>query len=188
MRPTSGEATIFGFDLTNQSSNVKRITGLLPEEYALYEKLTVREYTQFISSLYDLKQKQYEERFQLYSDKLEMTQLSDRLIETLSKGQKQKVAFITALIPEPLVLFLDEPLANLDIKAQIVVRDIIKEYKSQNRVIVIATHLIENIISICDDIILIDNGKVLFNGSLEEFHVENNSFEDAYLKRLGVQM
>lgn len=186
MKPSSGEANIFGFDLANQSSEVKRITGLLPEEYALYEKLTVKEYTQFISSLYDLPPKLYEERFQFYSDKLEIAQLSDRLIETLSKGQKQKVAFITALISEPLVLFLDEPLANLDIKAQVVVRGIIKEYKSQNRVIVIATHLIENIISICDDIILIDNGKVLFNGSLVEFQGENNSFENAYLNRLGV--
>lgn len=181
MRPTSGTAKIFGYDLHENKNDVKRITGLLPEEYALYEKLSVYEYVQFIATLYDIPENIFEKRFADLTRRMEMKTLQYRMIETLSKGQKQKVAFITSIIHEPDVLFLDEPLANLDIHAQQVVREIIKEYQRTDRIILIATHLLVNVASTCDDLLVIDNGKISYSGALSTFQGEYASLEEAYI-------
>lgn len=181
MRPNKGTAKLNGYDLINQTEMVKRITGLLPEEYALYEKLSIWEYIEFIATLYDLPPNILKERFTELTTKLDVYDLRQRLIETLSKGQKQKVAIIAALIHEPDILFLDEPLANLDIKAQRTVRDIIASYKTKNRIILIATHLLANVQQSCDDIIIIDKGVIKFTGSIKDFKAGNEDLEDAYL-------
>ncbi len=182
MKPTSGTASIYNFDLLKDSIAVKRITGLLPEEYALYEKLTVTEYISFIASLYDVKDEDFTQRYNYFLNILEIDELKDRLIESLSKGQKQKAAIIAALIHEPQMLLLDEPLANLDVKAQITVRSLIKKYKNENRIILIATHLLDNVAAICDRVVLIRDGKILFSDSVVNFQGEYGSMEEAYLQ------
>ncbi|MCY3410886.1 MAG: ABC transporter ATP-binding protein [Candidatus Heimdallarchaeota archaeon] len=184
MRPSSGTAKVYGYDLISESKQVKSITGLLPEEYALYEKLTIFEYVEFIGKLYNMDDQTIQQRFLEYSSKLQINDLQNRLIETLSKGQKQKVAIITALIQEPQVVFLDEPIANLDVASQKVVKQIILSYKSQNRIILIATHLLENVSTICDDLLLIDEGRILYSGSIETFQKSHLSLEEAYLEYL----
>jgi ABC-type multidrug transport system ATPase subunit len=181
MKPTSGTAILNGYDLLNNTENVKRITGLLPEEYALYEKLSIWEYVEFIGTLYDMPIEIIEKRFTELAEELEILELRNRLIETLSKGQKQKVALITSLIHEPKILFLDEPLANLDVKAQRTVRNIIKSYKQQDRIILIATHLLSNVQQTCDDIVVIDHGQIEFSGSIQEFKSEYDNLEEAYM-------
>jgi len=187
MKPTAGSAKIDGYDLSNQLNDVKRITGLLPEEYALYEKLSIFEYIEFLGTLYNMDEERINKRFVKLATRLEIYQLKNRLIETLSKGQKQKVALIAALIQEPRVLFLDEPLANLDVAAQHVVRQIIREYKADNRTILIATHLLTNVELTCDYIVIIDAGKILFHGSISDFKQQADSLEEAYLNYLGVE-
>lgn len=185
MRPSSGTAKVYGFDLNSQLEDVKRNTGLLPEEYALYDKLSVFEYVEFIAKLYDLSSEELKERFALLSSKLGIFELRNRMIETLSKGQKQKVAIITAMIHEPKVLFFDEPITNLDVQSQKVVKQLIRDYKDQSRVIVIATHLMTNVEEICDDLLIIDNGKILFSGSVKAFQGKFESLEAAYLSFTG---
>ncbi|OLS25805.1 MAG: SkfA peptide export ATP-binding protein SkfE [Candidatus Heimdallarchaeota archaeon LC_2] len=182
MKPTSGTALIYNFDLLKNTTEVKRITGLLPEEHALYEKLTVTEYISFIASLYDVGDSDFNSRYQYFLNILEIEELKDRLIETLSKGQKQKAAIIAALIHEPQMLLLDEPLANLDVKAQITVRNLIKKYKNENRIILIATHLLDNVAAICDQVVLIRDGKILFSDTVINFQGEYGSMEEAYLR------
>ncbi len=184
MKPTSGTATILGFDIHSNIDDVKRITGLLPEEYALYEKLSIFEYVEFIAKLYDLSDNIIEDRFNELSKKLDIMNLRNRMIETLSKGQKQKVAIITSLIHEPDVVFFDEPISNLDVQSQRVVKQIIKEYRNSSKIIIIATHLLSNIETSCDDIIIIDAGKILFNGSIDEFKKSHDTLENAYLDYL----
>ena len=187
MKPTSGTANIRGFDLIKDSNEVKRITGLLPEEYALYEKLSIYEYIQFIATLYDVPDDEFNERLNQLINKLDLDNLKNRLIETLSKGQKQKVAFIASIIHEPLVLFLDEPMANLDVQAQRVVRKIILNYKTRSRIILIATHLLQNVQAICDDIIVIDKGEIIYSGPILDFQGDAANLEDAYLNQLSIR-
>ena len=186
MKPTKGEAWVDGFHLEREIKQVKQVTGLLPEEYALYEKLSIFEYIEFLGTLYNMTQSMINDRFQELAKRLDIWDMKDRLIDTLSKGQKQKVAIIAALIQEPHVLFLDEPLANLDVAAQRTVRQIIQEYKSENRTILIATHLMANVESTCDYIVIIDKGEIKFQGPLGEFQKDGMSLEEAYLNYLGV--
>lgn len=181
MKPTAGHALINDYHLLDEVDQVKRITGLLPEEYALYEKLSVFEYVEFLGTLYDMHPNVIRDRFQELSNRLKMNSLRDRLIDTLSKGQKQKVAIIAALIHEPMVLFLDEPLANLDVGAQREVRSIIQEYKNDNRTIMIATHLLSNVEATCDIIVIIDQGKIRYTGTVDDFKQQYDSLEEAYL-------
>lgn len=185
MRPSSGTAKVYGYDLNTELEDVKRNTGLLPEEYALYEKLSVFEYVEFIAKLYDLTSKELKERFSVLSRKLGIYELRNRMIETLSKGQKQKVAIITAMIHEPKVLFFDEPITNLDVQSQKVVKNLIRDYKDQSRVILIATHLMTNVEEICDDLLIIDKGEILYSGSVTTFQSKHESLEAAYLEFIG---
>lgn len=183
-RPTSGSAAIYGHDLENEKEQVKRITGLLPEEYALYDKLSVREYIFFIGSLYDLNTSQINERFIELAGRLDLIDIQYRLIETLSKGMKQKVAIIASIIHDPKVLFLDEPMANLDVHSQRIVHQIITEYQSASRVILIATHLLSSIENNCDIIAIINKGVINYVGPVGEF-CNGQSLENAYLKYMG---
>ncbi|MDH5401769.1 MAG: ABC transporter ATP-binding protein [Candidatus Heimdallarchaeota archaeon] len=186
MRPTSGEAYIYGYDLQKNIDDIKRITGLLPEEHALYEKLSVYEYIEFIGTLYDLDRTLIEIKFATLSEVLNLNLLRDRLIETLSKGQKQKVAILSALIHDPKILFLDEPLANLDIRAQKIVRDLIKKFKDESKIIMIATHLLSNIETICDYLVVINRGIIVFQGTIEAFKGSFENLEDAYLNMVDL--
>ena len=185
MSPTSGSAIIYGNDTVTQADEVKRKTGLLPEESALYDKLTVYEYCEFIGALYDMNKGEIREKFDILARRLDIHTMEDRLIETLSKGQKQKVSLIVAFLHSPLLLLLDEPMANLDVISQIEVKKMLREYRSQDRSIVIATHLLENVKDLCEMIVVIDKGRIRFVGSLEEFTEGEVSIEDAYLKYFG---
>ncbi len=181
MLPDSGSVEMYGYNIDNNLMDIKRITGLLPEEYALYEKLTIREYVQFIASLYDISSDTFESRFNILVKKLNLHSMENRIIETLSKGQKQKVAIICSIIHEPKVVLFDEPMANLDVRAQQIVKNIIFEYKSQSRIIVIATHLLSNVENFCNYLLVIDKGKILYQGDLVSFIGDHNSLESAYL-------
>lgn len=185
MSPTSGSAIIYGNDTVTQADEVKRKTGLLPEESALYDKLTVYEYCEFIGALYDMNKREIREKFDILARRLDIHTMEDRLIETLSKGQKQKVSLIVAFLHSPLLLLLDEPMANLDVISQIEVKKMLREYKSRDRSIVIATHLLENVKDLCEMIVVIDKGRIRFVGSLEKFTEGEISIEDAYLKYFG---
>jgi len=185
MTPTSGSAIIYGNDTVTQADEVKRKTGLLPEESALYDKLTVFEYCEFIGALYDMNKKEIREEFDKLARRLDIHTMEDRLIETLSKGQKQKVSLIVAFLHSPLLLLLDEPMANLDVISQIEVKKMLREYRSQDRSIVIATHLLENVKDLCEMIVVIDKGRIRFVGTLEEFTEGEAGIEDAYLKYFG---
>jgi len=125
------------------------------------------------------------EKFDILARRLDIHTMEDRLIETLSKGQKQKVSLIVAFLHSPLLLLLDEPMANLDVISQIEVKKMLREYRSQDRSIVIATHLLENVKDLCEMIVVIDKGRIRFVGSLEEFTEGEVSIEDAYLKYFG---
>lgn len=182
MAPTSGTAIINNHDLIKEKNEIKRLTGILPEEYALYEKLSVFEYIEFIATLYDMDNNDIVKKFNQLTKLLEISDLKNRLIETLSKGQKQKVALIASIIHDPEILFLDEPLANLDVKAQRVVKNMIDRYRSNSRLIIIATHLLSNVQAICDRVMIIDQGSLLYNDKLSKFNSGHEKIEDAYLE------
>lgn len=185
---TSGNASVGGYDIVNQSEDVKRICGFLSESPGLYSKLTGREFLEFIGELYYLPKDVISARI---DELLEIFDLEDRendLLEGYSRGMKQKVCLCAALIQDPEIIFLDEPTSNLDPAAARMVKDLISELaKKAEKTVFICTHLLDAAEELCDIIGIIDNGVLKVEGSPKEIidSVGAKDLEEAYLKIMG---
>ena len=163
---TSGRASVDGFDVLENPNEVKRRIGYLPEQPPLYYDMTVREYLIFV---YDLKNVKLDKKKHI-KEVMEMVKITDvqtRLIKNLSKGYKQRVGLAQALIGNPEVLILDEPTVGLDPKQIIEIRNVIKEL-GRERTIILSTHILQEVTAVCDKIIIISQGKIVVEDSLEE--------------------
>jgi ABC-2 type transport system ATP-binding protein len=189
IRPTSGTAHVVGYDIVTQSENVKLNTGFLPETPGLYQKLTAREFLEFVGELYYLPKELTKSRI---DELLELFGLIDRendLLEGYSRGMKQKVCLCAAIIQDPKIIFLDEPTSNLDPAAARMVKDLISELaKKAEKTIFICTHLLETAEELCDLIGIISNGELKVEGSPKEIikSVNAKNLEEAYLKVMNV--
>jgi ABC-2 type transport system ATP-binding protein len=185
---TSGNASVGGFDIVMQSIDVKRICGFLPESPGLYSKLTAREFLEFIGELYSLPK---EVIFARVDELLELFDLVGRendLLESYSRGMKQKVCLCAALIQDPNIIFLDEPTSNLDPAAARIVKDLISILaKKADKTVFICTHLLDAAEELCDIIGIIVDGELKVEGTPKEIieSVGAKDLEDAYLKITG---
>ncbi|MBY9006123.1 MAG: ABC transporter ATP-binding protein [Candidatus Lokiarchaeota archaeon] len=189
LKPSSGNAKIHGFDIINQSDNVKENTGYLPETPALYEKLTPEEYLEFIGELYYVPRSLIKKRSNELLELFELDGRKEELIGNYSKGMKQKVNICATLISDPKILFLDEPTSNLDPASAKIVKDLIKSLvKDANRTIFICTHLLNVAKELCDRIGIIDKGCLLTEGTPKEIIDSGNykNLEEAYLNILNI--
>ncbi|MFX0021896.1 MAG: ABC transporter ATP-binding protein [Candidatus Hermodarchaeota archaeon] len=187
--PTSGTAEVVGYDIINQSKQVKINCGFLPESPGLYQKLTAKEFLEFIGELYYLPKETISSRI---DELLELFNLEGRendLLEGYSRGMKQKVCLCAALIQDPKIIFLDEPTSNLDPAAARIVKDLISELaKKADKTIFICTHLLDAAEELCDLIGIIDKGELKVEGTPKEIidSVGAKDLEEAYLKIMGV--
>ncbi|MFX1390088.1 MAG: ABC transporter ATP-binding protein [Promethearchaeota archaeon] len=185
---TSGSATVGGYDILNDIQKVKMICGFLPESPGLYSKLTAREFLEFIGELYYLPK---DAIFNRINELIELFGLNGRendLLESYSRGMKQKVCLCAALIQDPEILFLDEPTSNLDPAAARMVKDLISQLsKKADKTIFICTHLLDTAEELCDIIGIIVNGEIKAEGTPKELieSVEAKNLEEAYLKITG---
>ncbi len=142
--------------------------GYLPEERGLYKKLRVGEQLRYLAELKGLPHAEVDRRIAYWLDRFEASDWAGRKVEELSKGMQQKVQFIATILPEPRLVILDEPFSGLDpINAELL-RDIILELKDAGRTILFASHRMEQVEQLCDDICLISQGQILVNGPLRE--------------------
>ncbi len=188
IRPTAGTATVGGFDIITQSRDVKMICGFLPESPGLYQKLTAKEFLEFIGELYYLPEDRIASRVNELLDIFDLEGRENDLLEGYSRGMKQKVCLCAALIQDPKIIFLDEPTSNLDPAAARMVKDLISVLaKKADKTIFICTHLLDAAEELCDKIGIIDKGALKVQGKPKEI-IESQSakdLEDAYLKIIG---
>ena len=151
---TSGEARIGEYEVGNDADvqKIRKIIGLMPDNVGLYEDLSAYRNLDFYGRLYECTEAQRTERIEHFLRMLGLWDVRDRAVRTFSKGMKQKLAIVRALIHEPRVLFLDEPTANLDPEFQKTVRDFILELKHEKRTIFLNTHNLDEAQRICDRI------------------------------------
>jgi ABC-2 type transport system ATP-binding protein len=151
---TSGEARIGEYEVGNDADvqKIRKIIGLMPDNVGLYEDLSTYRNLDFYGRLYECTEAQRTERIEHFLRMLGLWDVRDRAVRTFSKGMKQKLAIVRALIHEPRVLFLDEPTANLDPEFQKTVRDFILELKHEKRTIFLNTHNLDEAQRICDRI------------------------------------
>ncbi len=187
--PTSGTAEVVGYDIITQAKQVKINCGFLPESPGLYQKLSAKEFLEFVGNLYYLPKELISSRIEELLDIFNLRGRENDLLEGYSRGMKQKVCLCAALIQDPKIIFLDEPTSNLDPAATRMVKDLISDLaKKADKTIFICTHLLDAAEELCDQIGIIDKGKLKVEGSPQEIidSVGAKNLEDAYLKIMGV--
>jgi sodium transport system ATP-binding protein len=160
LTPTSGSATIAGFDTRTQPGSVRERIGFLATETGLYDRLTARETLRFFGRINNLSEKEITSRSDQIFDMLSMTPLADRRVGTFSTGEKQKLSLARSILHDPPVLILDEPTFGLDVMSARTVIETIHLFREQGRTIVLSTHIMRVAEKLCDRIGILYRGRV----------------------------
>ena len=162
LEPDDGEIFINGIDLKSNPLKAKQYIGYLPEGAPSYSDMIVSDFLSFIGKMRGLSNKKLSNRLEEMADQINLKEMWDRPVETLSKGFKRRVGIAQALIHDPDILILDEPTDGLDPNQKHEMRNLIKKI-SKNKAIVISTHILEEVEAVCSRAIIIANGKLLAN-------------------------
>lgn len=191
LSPTSGNARICGFDIKKDSMKVKAITGLLPETPSIYEMLTGRQFVRLISDLYQVDAKQAALRTEELLELFGLNDSADELIKGYSQGMKKKTLLTAIIVQEPKVMFLDEPTSGLDPKGARITKEILRSLCERGCTVFMTTHILEIAERMCDRIGIIDKGKLVAIGTMDELRQteaaerKDMSLEDIFLKLTG---
>ena len=170
LEPTSGSATICGFDLASQTIDVKKHVGFVPESGAVFESLTGLEYLTMVAALYAIPEKAAVERIRQFIAFFDLSfdTLTGKLLGAYSKGMRRKVVITSALLHNPPVVFFDEPLDGLDANAAVGFKALIQTLAREGKTIVYSSHILDVVERVCDRVIIIDKGKLLLDGKPDE--------------------
>lgn len=182
LRKTAGEIYIGGHD--HLSVEAKRFFSYIPETPSVYDLLTVMEHMQFIAQAYHVEN--WKEKAEKLIEIYDLGDKKDKLGRDLSKGMRQKVSICCALLPDPQLLFFDEPMIGLDPKAIRNTKKLFKELKEQGKTILVSTHLIDSVESIADRIMIMKSGNIVGNDTIENLKTQmtgdDSSLEDLFLE------
>ncbi len=186
IRPTSGAATVCGYDVQTQALQVKATTGLMPDVPHLYETLTGRQFVRFIADLYEVDVKRSEPRMEELLEVFDLTDAADALIKSYSYGMQKKILLTAVLVHEPRVLFLDEPTSGLDPKSARTAKEILRALCDRGCTVFMTTHILEIAERVCDRIGIINEGKLVAVGTMDELRQSNTAtdmnLEDIFLE------
>lgn len=165
LRPTSGWARVAGFDVVEQPAKVRASVGTLIEQHGFYERMSAEDYLGFFGQLYGMDARIRRERIQELLKNFQLSEHRKRKIGDFSKGMRQKLALSRALLHDPPVLLLDEPTSGMDPESAHLVRDSIRQLRSENRSLLICTHNLSEAEEMADQIAIIRRGKIIAQGS-----------------------
>ncbi|HEX9116854.1 MAG TPA: ABC transporter ATP-binding protein [Anaerolineae bacterium] len=189
LQPTAGTALVAGHDVVTDPLEVKRNIGYLAEHAFLYDKLTGREFLRFIAGLYRVPRSRLEARIDRLLELFDLKEKGDELIESYSKGMRQKVGIASLLVHQPRVLFLDEPTNGLDPKSARLIKDVLRQLCGQGATIFMSTHVLEIAETMCDRVAIINEGRLVAQGTLAELRgrapAPGSSLEDIFLQLTG---
>ncbi len=182
--PTSGTALINGIDIVKNPIQAKLMIGVVPETGALYETLTPIEYLALVGRLYHLERDAALEKASVFLELFGITDSSERIMTGFSRGMRQKVLISAALMHNPDILFLDEPLAGLDANTAVVLKELLRELASQGKTIFYCSHVLDVVEKVCDRVVILTEGEVVADGGVEELKemTHRASLEDAFTK------
>ncbi len=187
LQPTSGSALIGGFDVQKDPLKAKLITGFIPDRPFLYEKLTAWEFMDFVARLYEM-----ENPAARISELLELFGLSDwknELVENFSHGMKQRLVMASALLHNPKVLVVDEPMVGLDPRGARLVKNIFRDLTGQGVTVFMSTHTLEIVEQMCTRVAIINKGGIIAQGSVDELgrlaRMPDSHLEPIFLRLTG---
>lgn len=189
LKPTAGTAKIMGHDIGTEMVAAKRVMGYVPEEPVLPERLTGWEYVNYVSDIWRIKRgPEREEEIDEILTLLDIKDASDDLIETYSKGMSRKIGLVAALIHRPQVLILDEVQAGIDPRGAATIKEILNGLRAKGATILMSTHVLEIAEQMCDRIGIINDGKLIAEGTMDELRVQakgQSSLEEIFLTLTG---
>jgi len=168
LEPFGGSAFINGLNVAKDGKKVRRLVGYMPDFMGVYDDLKVFEYLEFFAAAFGIERKK---RKSIVDGVLELTDLESKksaTVDSLSRGMQQRLGLARVLIHDPKVLILDEPASGLDPRARIEIRELLRELKRMGKTIMISSHILSELEEICDHVGIIEHGKLVFSGTLEE--------------------
>jgi ABC-2 type transport system ATP-binding protein len=171
LEPTEGQAFVCGYDVMKEPAAVRQSIGYMPDFFGVYDNLTAREYLDFYAGAYKIPASK---RVSLIADLLELVNLSnkaDAYVDSLSRGMQQRLGLARCLVHDPEVLILDEPASGLDPRARIELREILKQLRAMGKTILISSHILPELAELCDEIGVIEQGRLIACGALDDVSV-----------------
>ena len=187
MRPTSGRVWLGGDDLIADPMTAKQRLGFIPDRPFVYEKLTGGEFLRFVAGLYGLEGAPVEKRIDELLEIFELSRWKDELVESYSHGMRQKLIISSALIHKPELIVVDEPMVGLDPRGARLLKDIFRGFVDRGGTVLMSTHTLEVAQVMCDRIAIIQHGKIVARGAMDELR-EQHAAGDASLEELFLKL
>ena len=184
--PTSGKVRINGFDISTDPINAKSDTGYIPDQPFLYDKLTGREFLYFSGGLYKLNKKELTKKIDQLTERLKIGDWLDKRTEDYSQGMRQRITFASALLHNPGLIVVDEPMVGLDPRSAVIVKDILKERVEEGAAVFMSTHSLHVAEELCTRIGILKDGAMIFEDKKEAVEVfmdkQKANFESFFLE------
>jgi ABC-2 type transport system ATP-binding protein len=184
LRPTSGRVTVFGHDIHADSVAARRLISYIPDEPYLYEKLSGREFLQFVGQMYGMEPRDCDWRIEELSERFGTTEYIDGLAESYSHGMKQRVVITAAILHDPKVLIVDEPMVGLDPRSARLVKDVLREMAESGVCVFMSTHTLPIAEDVASRIGIINRGVLVAEGTVDELRPQGHTstkLEDIFL-------
>lgn len=181
LTPDAGSVEVLGFDTRGAPQEVRRRVGVVTAEIGVYPRLTARENIAYFAELTGVLDGDISKRVDGVIERLDMKSFANQRAESLSSGQKQKVAIARAIVHDPPVLMFDEPTSNLDVLASREIREFMVESKDRGKCVIFSTHVLHDAERLCDRVTIIHQGRVVASGTTAEVKGASHELEDSFL-------
>ena len=180
--PDTGSVDVLGFNTRAAPEEVRRRVGVVTAEIGVYARLSARENIVYFAELSGVPDKDLNRRVDAVIDRLDMGSFANQRAESLSSGQKQKVAIARAIVHDPEILMFDEPTSNLDVLASREIRDFMVESRERGKCVIFSTHVLHDAERLCDRVTILHKGTVVASGTTAEVRGSHRDLEDAFLE------
>lgn len=191
IKPTSGTIEIHGLNYKNNKKQLKKIIGIVPQEYALYPTLTAQENLYYFGSMYGLHGTELKNKITFYLDKMGLSEFSNKKVENFSGGMKRRVNLIASIMHEPKVVFLDEPTVGVDVQSKNVIIEHLHYLNEKGATLVYTSHHLNEAENFCSRVAIIDNGKFVSQGKPKQLiaNLDNaTNLEDVFIALTGNEL
>jgi sodium transport system ATP-binding protein len=182
LAPDAGSVEVLGFDTRTEPEEVRRRVGVVTAEIGVYARLSARENIVYFAELSGVADGELNRRVDGVINRLDMGSFAKQRAESLSSGQKQKVAIARAIVHDPDILMFDEPTSNLDVLASREIRDFMVESRGRGKCVIFSTHVLHDAERLCDRVTILHHGTVVASGTTAEVRGSHRDLEDAFLE------
>jgi sodium transport system ATP-binding protein len=182
LAPDAGSVNVLGFDTRSAPEEVRRRVGVVTADIGVYPRLTARENIKYFAELSGVPDSEVGRKVEAVIDRLNMASFVEQRAESLSSGQKQKVAIARAIVHDPEVLMFDEPTSNLDVLASREIRGFMVESRDRGKCVIFSTHVLHDAERLCDRVTILHEGRVVATGATAEVRGSHRDLEDAFLE------